>query len=87
MRGFSIIMVNFYPRSPRGERHALRKSKNQDVDLKAALDGLKKDNDYLFEGDNPPPYAGGTGKDPITGKYDAETAKIMAAAGLDPTKD
>lgn len=66
----------------------LRTSKNQDADIKAAVEALKKDNTYLFETEQvPPPYAGGTGKDPVTGKYDAETAKIMRAAGLDPEKD
>lgn len=40
----------------------LKSSKNQEVDIKAALDTLKKDNDYLFESDQTPaPYAGGTG--------------------------
>lgn len=66
----------------------LRKSNNQGAEIKAALEDLKKDNAYLFEDDTtPPPYAGGTGKNPPPGKYDAETAKIMAAAGLDPEKD
>lgn len=41
---------------------ALRSSKNQDADIKAALEELKKDSGYLFEdGQNPPPYAPGTG--------------------------
>ena len=67
---------------------ALRASKNQDADIKAAVEALKKDSTYLFETEPvPPPYAGGTGKDPVTGKYDADTAKIMRAAGLDPEKD
>ena len=66
----------------------LKKSTNQDADIKDALEALKKDNAYLFEDDTtPPPYAGGTGKSTPPGKYDAETAKIMAAAGLDPDKD
>lgn len=66
----------------------LKKSNNQDADIKAALESLKKDNAYLFEDDaTPPPYAGGTGRTPPPGKYDAETARIMAAAGLDPEKD
>lgn len=40
----------------------LRQSKNQDADLKAAIEALKKDNGYLFDDDNvPPPYASGTG--------------------------
>ena len=61
----------------------LKKSTNQD-----ALEALKKDNAYLFEDDStPPPYAGGTGRSTPSSKYDAETTKIMVAAGLDPEKD
>ena len=53
-----------------------------------SLEALKKDNAYLFEDDStPPPYAVGTGRSTPPSKYDAETAKIMAAAGLDPEKD
>ena len=70
------------------ELDTLRQSKNQDADIKTALDALKENNAYLFETEQtPPPYAGGTGKHPVMGKYDAETAKIMRAAGLDPEKD
>lgn len=41
----------------------LKASKNQDADLKTALDALQKDSGYLFGDDQgaPPPYAGGTG--------------------------
>lgn len=40
----------------------LKGSKNQEADIKAALDGLKKDNSYLFDdGQIPPPYSAGTG--------------------------
>lgn len=66
----------------------LKASKNQDADIKTALENLKKESAYLFEDDTvPPPYAGGSGKNPPSGKYNAETAKIMAAAGLNPEKD
>ena len=62
---------------------ALRKSSNQDTDIKAALEALKKDSGYLFdEGDPTPPYAPGTGKSNISGKYSKEEAAIRAAAGL-----
>ena len=62
---------------------ALRKSSNQDTDIKAALDELKKDSGYLFdEGDPTPPYAPGTGRSNISGKYSKEEAAIRAAAGL-----
>lgn len=41
---------------------ALKASKNQDADIKAALEGLKKDSGYLFDdGQIPPPFAPGTG--------------------------
>lgn len=61
----------------------LRTSKNQEADIKAALDAIKKDNSYLFEAETPPPYASGTGTQSTGGrKYsDAENA-IRAAAGL-----
>lgn len=41
---------------------ALRASKNQEADIKTALEGLQKDSGYLFDSGNPPPpYAAGTG--------------------------
>lgn len=44
------------------EMDALRSSKNQDADLKAAIEALKKDNGYLFDDTPAPsPYAAGTG--------------------------
>ncbi|MBE6985967.1 MAG: hypothetical protein E7433_00885 [Ruminococcaceae bacterium] len=40
----------------------LRESKNQEADIKAALEALKKDNGYLFDEEGtPPPYAPRTG--------------------------
>ena len=40
----------------------LKSSKNQEADIKAALEDLKKDSGYLFDdGKAPPPYSGGTG--------------------------
>lgn len=52
----------------------LKASKNQEADIKAALEAVQKDNGYLFgdEG-NPPPYAGGTGKNPVLG---TDTSKM-----------
>lgn len=47
---------------------ALRASKNQEADIKAALEAVKKDNSYLFETETPPPFAGGTGSAPAGGK-------------------
>ena len=47
---------------------ALKTSKNQAADIKAALEGVKKDNGYLFnDGQNPPPpfsAGAGTGVNP-----------------------
>lgn len=63
----------------------LRQSKNQEADIKAALEGLKKESGYLFEEKKgpPPPYASGTGSTPIgCGKYSPEMAAIRSAAGL-----
>ena len=40
---------------------ALKESENQHEAIEAALEILKKENRYLFEGDVPPPYAKGTG--------------------------
>lgn len=39
----------------------LRTSKDQEADIKAALENLKKESGYLFEEQVPPPYAQGTG--------------------------
>lgn len=60
----------------------LRASKNQEADIKAALEAVKKDNGYLFETETPPPFAHGTGSAPAGGKYSPEINAIRAAAGL-----
>ena len=39
----------------------LKESENQTDAIEAALEALKQDSRYLFEGDVPPPYARGTG--------------------------
>ena len=60
---------------------ALKASKNQEADIKAALEGLKKDNGYLFGTDEKvPPYAGGTGTGG-GGGYSSDLA-LRAAMGL-----
>lgn len=65
---------------------ALKASKDQTADIKAALEGLKKDNGYLFETDEvPPPYAAGTGTGPYSGGMTSMDA-IRAAAGLSADK-
>ena len=40
---------------------ALKESENQADAIEAALEDLKRDSRYLFEGEVPPPYARGTG--------------------------
>lgn len=64
----------------------LKASKNQDADIKAAMDALQKESGYLF-GDvgNPPPYSPGAG----TGAYQVGSgsdATLRAAMGL-PAKN
>lgn len=62
---------------------ALKQSKNQAEDIKAALEALQKDSAYLFSDDSalPPPYAPGAGSQSM-GRNDTLTASIRAAAGL-----
>lgn len=64
---------------------ALKQSKNQEADIKAALENLKKDSGYLFEGEAKPgqPWSPAAGSNPVGGgKYTPEMAAIRAAAGL-----
>jgi hypothetical protein len=64
---------------------ALKASKNQDADITAALEALKKDSGYLFEEEGtPPPYAAGTGSG--GGGYDS-TSALRAVMGLSAKKD
>lgn len=61
----------------------LKASKNQEADIKAALDSLQKEHGYLFEAvQPPPPFAAGTGTAPASNKYSPELAAIRSAAGL-----
>lgn len=54
---------------------ALKGSKNQEADIKAALEGLQKDSGYLFgTEETPPPYAPGTGTGGVGGTVDGVTA-------------
>lgn len=66
---------------------ALRGSKNQEADIKSALEGLQKDNGYLFDtGDVPPPYAGGTGTGAYRGGSGDSMSTLRASMGL-PAKN
>ncbi|MBC8546110.1 phage scaffolding protein [Clostridiaceae bacterium NSJ-31] len=57
---------------------ALKNSKNQEADIRAAMDQLKKDKSYLFEADRtPPPYAAGTGTQKMTGAVTKESFARM----------
>lgn len=52
---------------------ALKSSKNQEADIKAALEGLKKESGYLFEdAPTPPPYAAGAGTHKLLGEVTKE---------------
>ena len=64
----------------------LKASKNQDADIKAAMDALQKDSGYLF-GDvqAPPPYSAGTGTGAYQGGQDS-SATLRAAMGLPAAK-
>lgn len=60
----------------------LKASKNQDADIKTALENLKKESGYLFEDEQtPPPFSTGSGTGggdkPLTG-----LDRLMAAAGV-----
>ncbi len=60
----------------------LKASKNQDADIKAAMDALQKDSGYLFGAEsNPPHYSGGTGTGAYQGVQDS-SATLRAAMGL-----
>lgn len=64
---------------------ALKASKNQEADIKTALEALAKDNGYLFDTEPVPPPIGapGTGTQHIGNtKYTPEVNAIRAAAGL-----
>ena len=61
---------------------ALRKSQNREADIKAALEGVQKENEYLFgEEQTPPPYAHGGGHQTFGGSNDGVEA---AFAKLNP---
>lgn len=65
----------------------LKQSKNQTEDIKKALESLKKDNDYLFDGEQtPPPYAPGAGSQNMGGGVngvEAAFAKLNPGLKLD----
>lgn len=63
----------------------LRKSKNQDADIAAAIEAVRKSDGYLFGTvEVEPAPAGGTGVSPLPGgaKYTADELSMRKAAGL-----
>jgi DNA repair ATPase RecN len=64
---------------------AIKTSKNQEADIKAALEKVKEENDYLFTSDEPldnPDFTGETGGAGGSGAVDA----MRAVMGLPPEK-
>ena len=55
----------------------LKASENQQEAIEEALETLKKDNRYLFEGEVPPPYARGTGA--CQGTYENRPTTLAGA--------
>lgn len=65
---------------------ALKESKNQEADIKAALEGLQKESGYLFGSEETPPsYAAGTGTGAYQGNYSSDST-LRVAMGL-PAKN
>ncbi len=61
------------------DTETLKNSKNQEADIKSALEGCRTDNPYLFgEEQTPPPFAGGTG----SGGADGSGSPMTLAAAL-----
>ncbi|MCU7380845.1 phage scaffolding protein [Clostridiales Family XIII bacterium ASD5510] len=63
----------------------LKGSKNRSEDIKAAIEAVKKDNDYLFGSSEP--ITNPTGPTGGGGGSDSMTATLRAAAGLPPKKE
>lgn len=58
---------------------ALKESKNQDADITAALENLKKESGFLFESEQDPPgYAAGAGSGGIKHQYTNEEISKMS---------
>lgn len=65
---------------------ALKKSKDQTADIKAALEACQKENMYLFGANEPINNPTGPTNGPTPGGADANTAALRAAMGLPPEK-
>ena len=62
-----------------GDTKTLKTSKNQEADIKAALEAVKKDNDYLFESAKPPYVVASTSG---AGKPNPDDKKAQANEAL-----
>ena len=62
-----------------GDTKTLKASKNQEADIKAALEAVKKDSDYLFESAKPPYVVASTSG---TGKSNPDDKKAQANEAL-----
>lgn len=62
-----------------GDTKSLKASKNQEADIKAALEAVKKDNDYLFESVKPPYVVSSTSG---AGRSNPDDKKAQANAAL-----
>ena len=61
----------------------LRSSKNQNEDIKAAIEGCQKEHDFLFESSEPIKNpVGGTDGDPAPSGDEATTTAMRAVMGL-----
>ena len=68
------------------DMETLKGSKNQEADIKTALEGLQKESGYLFDTEGtPPPYSAGAGTGAYQGGYNSNST-LRAAMGL-PAKN
>ena len=65
---------------------ALKKSKDQTADIKAAIEACQKENMYLFGANEPINNPTGPTNGPTPGGADANTAALRAAMGLPAEK-
>lgn len=64
------------------DQNALKQSKNQREDIQKALDGIKKDNDYLFQSEKPVPRVVSTTQGPSQQVDDKKTQANEALRSL-----
>lgn len=70
------------------DNDTLKQSKDQSTDIKAAIEQIKTDNDYLFKSDEPINNPTGSTKgEPGGGGGNSQLAILRDAMGLEPTKE